>query len=451
MDDIKDFNVSNGHAFRLRIVNVNRYVYGIEIKAEDVTFGSEPPAIFKQLFLGDGSFLNSLLDKAISATKLDSTEKKGIDSSQSLLSKIDSFRKLYYSLLDDQERSNEYCYQTIKCCTDSQSTRKIFSDLANRLWELKVEFLKVQNEMAIKNKNLQFLIDANQKDVDACEKQNSKGSNKCDKLNKTLDSLSNEKKMLEIQKANLEKLGEELSKFTDEEIMKLVVFSNSFVSDHYSYITPPIYPEGDKLHLVIKISPVESSLVNKNNLYPLSDDEFPLTFFVKNKWRIFFSSGPFVALGKHLRSENFDALAQPDMDMLISDQSKYKIVSTGRSSTPIGLSAFATLGKKIDKSFGWGISTGVGLPIENKPRPFYFAGGSLSFGEKSQFNLMGGLTLSQVDKLKSELYLNINEQQYVAKPSIEYSKILRAGFFISLTYSIFDATNSNGLTSKSKR
>jgi hypothetical protein len=171
---------------------------------------------------------------------------------------------------------------------------------------------------------------------------------------------------------------------------------------------------------------------------------------VKRKWYVSFSSGPFAGLSSALRNETYSWQPQPDVNGEFSDSSRYKLVSTGKSSTPIGIAAFANMGTKFNYSLGLGISTGVGVSFINKIKPAYLAGLSLYVGDKQQLNLTLGAIFLPVEKLKKEIYPNIGTDLYAKKPSeIEFKNKLAKGFFLSISYTLysFDRFRNSAFTS----
>lgn len=184
---------------------------------------------------------------------------------------------------------------------------------------------------------------------------------------------------------------------------------------------------------------------------PLYNDSLGLDVFVENKWFVSFSSGPFVGIGKGIRNETYQWQAQPDGTGVISQNSQYKLVETDQKNYPVGFAAFANIGTKLTRGFGIAISPGVGVSIEDRPKPTYLIGPSFMFGEKQQLNISIGALFKKVEKFNPAAYPNLNTQ-FATKPSeVEYSSKFAPGGFLSISYTFFSYDRSKSVGSKSKK
>jgi hypothetical protein len=168
---------------------------------------------------------------------------------------------------------------------------------------------------------------------------------------------------------------------------------------------------------------------------------------------LFFSTGPFFGFGKKFVDDTYAYLPIRDSNNVVSDSSQFKLANTGASKVPPGIGAFAHFGTKFSSGFGVGITTGVGLTIENNPRPIYFLGPNISLGDNNQFNISGGCAITQVEKVKSELYPDFENTIFETKPTagISYSKKTATGWFVSLSYTVFTMNKTRNSSSKSKK
>lgn len=247
-----------------------------------------------------------------------------------------------------------------------------------------------------------------------------------------------------------------MDKISNEELMKLILFTDNLIASNFAYISPPIYPKGNLLDIGIEINPVDSNLLRKLNIAPQDDDSLGIQLFVKKKWYVGFSSGPFVAFGRKntFNQDSYSWQQQPDTIIngngIISDSSRYKLAKSGKTTLPVGLAAFANFGLKVTKNVGVGGTVGVGIIIEKNPRPIFFLGASLFLGSDwHQFNISLGAALVQI-KDKSGLYQD--NVLYSTKPTeIEYSKKTVVSGFISVSYTLFSSVNTRKASSKSKK
>jgi len=450
IDNLNKIELMHNLPFKIKIVNINRYYYDIKISTNDISYGSEPPVLFKQLFLGDGDYINNLI------AQLSGKETRNMTPKGNFLVALETFMGDYYRLMDININIYEYCTDKLKCCDEKE--KLTFSSMAGNLLELKLAYITFNEESTRNLSEIQSKIEdcANKKSKLEDTLKKATDAAKKNAIKEELKSLNCnvlevEKKGEEQLKADIDKLWQAISKISDTDIVKLILTQNNFVSDHYTYLSPPIFPTGNKLHVGINISPSDSSLIKKWSIMPLYNDSIDFNLFVKGKWFISFSSGPYVGFGKNMRYETFDWQPQPDVNNVISDSSKYMLVSTGNSNIPLGISAFANFGTKLSSNFGLGIATGVGLIIDKQPRPVYMIGIPFYFGDKQQFNISFGASFTQNQKLKSEIYPDLQNALYDNKSTIEYKPTFGYGGFVSISYTLFSIDKIRNTISKSSK
>lgn len=478
------------HKFKVGVVNINRYLYNVEINADDIEFASQSPALFNQLFLGNGldasDFLGSLM-KNISfgtfglnveslndsltndITKVLNKDllkfyKKYFKPEDNFETRVFEFIKHYNELLDNQLKAYKLCPQDIGCCEDDQIT---YSTLSNELFSLKIEYQKTIEKLTKQTADIGAKLTCiADKKAKMEQLKTEKDTAKIRQLNETIakldcnveegDTLTKQKTALEKNKGDQEKKWAPLDKISNEELMKLILFTDNLIASNFAYISPPIYPKGNLLDIGIEINPVDSNLLKKLNIAPQDDDSLGIQLFVKKKWYVGFSSGPFVAFGRKntFNQDSYSWQQQPDTIIngngIISDSSRYKLAKSGKTTLPVGLAAFANFGLKVTKNVGVGGTVGVGIVIEKNPRPVFFLGASLFLGSDwHQFNISLGAALVQI-KDKSGLYQD--NVLYSTKPAeIEYSKKTVVSGFISVSYTLFSSVNTRKATSKSKK
>jgi hypothetical protein len=474
VDDLKKIKVRYGKELKFIAINVNRYVYDVVFTIDDVSFGSEPPALFTNLFLGQGDFMDGLAKLA---------KPGGLEFSEypwkALETALIVFKQKYDELTDSYIKAYSDC-ETFECCEKIQ--KKKFSDYSRELLELKSVYHATMAE--IHNFSIQAETDLNSANT-TLEKMRSdyrkaagldeeikklKEDPKVDKQKlaekqrernaiKLTDTTQtfNEKTLAETAiktntqaKETIENIWTGFSKPTDEQLMRMVLFNNNLSKENFHYTAPPMYPQGDRLEFALKIAPRDTvnSIVTKWHSKPLDRDSTSFAVTVTKKSFVSFSSGVFIGFGDKFRDQTYQWQAQPNAENVITDSAKYKLVSTGNASPPIGFTALAHVGKKIAPGFSMAIAVGAGISIEDKPRPVYLSGLSFMFGNKQQFNISAGMACMQVEKIKTDLYPNMNSTIYDSKPAtIEFKKGLEAGGFVSVTYTIFTPGSRRGITS----
>lgn len=471
VSNLNDVKAKYREEFRIKVLNINRYNYNVEFSVDDIELGSEQPKLFKELFSGTGDYLNNLLNELKSSETPEIARQEGFNASK-FMSALKDFLVGYYAIMDRQLEAFSYCPTKIPDCNGKPDTKVLFSNMAMKLLHLKVSYQEyhtgVTDRLSLLKKRLKdsedrltSCIEEKEKiEADRVKAKDSKEKTKIDEDIRALgyDNLQNEvntnskNKLIAVTRiAQMEKFWTVISRITDEDLMKLTLFNNNFVADHFSYVSPPIYPEGNMIDIGLKFKPSDSSLIKKWNIMPLYSDSLGLNIFVKNKMFVSFSSGPFIGICKKIRGETYGWQPQPDAGGIITDSVKYKLVSTGEGNIPVGIAAFANIGKKFSEGFGLAISPGVGITAEKNPRPVYFLGGSLNFGKKNMFSLTGGFAFVLADQLKSELYPDPENKQYQNTSEIAYSKELKVGGFISISYTVFSFDKTKSVRSGIKK
>jgi len=469
VSNLSNIKVNYGEEFRIKVLNINRYNYNVEFSVDNIEFGSEQPKLFKELFTGSGDYLNNLLTELQNSKTIIKSVNGASDTSE-FSSVLDSFMIDYYKLVDKQLEAYSYCPANITDCNGKPDTKVLFSDMAMKLLHLKVSYQDYHegkaNGLSEIKKDLQDSEDSlkscNEKKEQLLDqiKKNPKDSVKikkkikalgCDKWQENINEITKNKSDIETSLAQLDKFWTVIARISDEDLMKLTLFNNNFVADNFSYVSPPIYPEGNMIDIGLKFKPSDSGLVKKWNIMPLYSDSLGLNIFVKSKTFVSFSSGPFIGIGKNIRGETYGWQPQPDAGGIVPDSAKYKLVSTGNGNIPVGIAAFANVGAKFSEGFGWAVSPGVGITAETNPRPVYFLGGSLNFGKKDMFSLTGGLAFVYADQLKSALYPDPGVTQYKKTDAIAYSKELKVGGFISISYTVFSFDKTKSIKSGIKK
>lgn len=478
----KELKMHNKDYVQFRILNINRYLYDIDIQTADVSYTSEVPALFRQFFQGDSlgflgrlmnGFTNSLPDGLKSQVNKQILDGKTVDN------KYDSFKKAllefndYYNSLEAEQLKAYYVCDAFSCC-DQDNFSIPYPILAEKLLnvrttlsEFQVYIGKYETITASRKKLSDYLaeqkscagtdeviavLEGKIKPLKALEKPSEGQKAELASLEKELAS-QNEKKCSKERKATLQQqidLEQEKLQFTtginnlqaslpsETDLKKLYLFVQNVRNQHNTFITPPLYAQGNRLELIIKTQRNDSSLAVKWDIMPLYDDSLYLSIPVTGKPMISFSSGSFVGFG--LRNKTY--VWQPALNNLnqVTDSSKYLLVEQGYTNPPIGFSALMHVQWKSRGSVAIGASVGVGLTIERTPNLAYLLGGTLFFGDLHQVAVTGGIAGMRVNRLS-------NNHQYLADQKILYSNTLkpdpiyypefRAGSFLSISYTLF--------------
>lgn len=447
---LSQFSVDHGQEFRLKVVNINRYNYGIGFVADEVEFGSEEPRLFKELFTGSGGSVLDGLIQSMSFLGAQQTDKMDSDQ-EKFIEDLKNFKEKYDLLLEKRLEAYRYCAKGINnCCSENAETT--FTKLSESLTDLKIDYADMmkglnkqvadKEKTAITSKNAYDECASREKRVQDSLKSAKTDAEK-EKLRKILEGLNCTAKKTKAEtdasafsdakneRTLIEKLWESAIKPTEEDLMKLVLFRDNLVRDHFSYTSPPVYATGNLLSIGLRISPDTNGLAHKWATMPLERDSIGLDIFVRWKWNVNFSSGPFGVFGGIKRSKEHGWVAEAS-DGVVTDSSFYRLTELHHRPLPFGLAAFANIGTKPYSWFGFGTSVGAGISLEARPRPVYMLGTYASFGERAQFNINVGLSLMEVNKgLAGDLHL---ETDYTSKQDINYETAIAYGGFVSVSY-----------------
>lgn len=490
--EVVNFNketLTSGKNVKFKIYNINKFLYDVSIADSVIHFDSEPSALFTRLFLGDSTLLGSLMGTFSDVTKMQSA---GLDN---LNKKIKCFVEKYNWLQNKVLDAYDPCY-SFPCCYSIE-----YTELANDLAVIRADAVNIQMKLDEKKK----IIEDNKKELDACEKNekdikdNSAAITKCEgeikDIKQKLPSLSGEDKKkkeeelakkeeelkkLQEDKAKLEKISSEkctgtkkeeykkkketaeneLSEISvintlltnlpsDKELKKIIVFLRNMVETNNSHTSDYISLNGNMLDLTINIAS-KDSIFKYFSIPEYKNDPLQIQIPILGKPFVSFSSGSFIALGKHLQNKTYSWQGTIGNNNTVSDSS-FTLVESGYTLPPMGFCALGNLEWKVSRSFGFGGSAGVGLSIEKSPRLAYLGGVSLFFGDLRQFTITGGFVGMQVNKLTNNFQTVVDNQViYTSKPSIEYYKEFKVGGFISLTYTPFKVYKTKTVKSKNK-
>ncbi|MGQ7944165.1 hypothetical protein [Flavobacterium sp. WC2509] len=435
--DFRDVKVQYNKPFRLKVINVNRYLYNVKATFDDEFLVSNEPELFKKLFKGEGFDMSLLTGLATSDAEAAAGFMGQDDETKKLLASYLEFKKKYNALLSNYINAYSVCLpEPVPCCEEKKGAEN-FKQLSEELATLNINNLAVSIEVTTN------LSQAEKDKTDLTAKLEKAAAKEKPGIQKKLQDNTNEITKLTAQKLILAELSKILADITDDKLSILVLFDNNFIAENYQIAFPAVYPKGDNLIFGLDIEPNNNEVTKKLVNVPLKEIHLKDDLRVRNKWFYSFSTGPFVGLGEKFREDEYGWQAQPGTSGVIDDTSSYKIISNGRSGLPIGISAMANYGVKLSNFYGLGGSIGVGATINENVHPAYFFGVTNFFGQDKQFNVTLGLAFIETEKLKKDLYPGIGTQLYNAPIDLEYTKKMEEGFFVALSYTVFSSTKVN--------
>lgn len=476
VDDLAHVKIKSQQLLRLRVANVNRYLYNVNVTVEDSVYGSSPPAMFNDFFSGNISLVENL--SSLSGKKLSEPvgeEDDGVKVKDEFKTDLKNFQTAYNELLDIQTKAYLFCPdKDIDCCSGSKGLEP-FSHYAGLLSTVNENIIQAEmiNLAGIPSSTeIVGQINVLQKKIDDCNKsiaaarkeledaETAKDQGKItaakEKLKKLVEGDCDTVKLA----VQLKTLREKLPLRTSLETLKasipthtalrrLYLFDRNISRDHYFYRLPPIYPQGDKLKIVLDINAIDTTITREMGFMPAYHDELNLEFSVRQKFLFSFSSGPFIAWGRHLSLPDYGFKQIPASGTVIGPDARYRLDRTGKTAVPLGLAGYANATWKLDRFLGVGGSLGVGYTFNQESiLPGIMAGVTATLGDQQRLNFTFGYAGIQVKELKKDLYLG---NVYAEAPALEYSKPLRGGCFAGVSYSILKSAGKISIFSGSKK
>lgn len=451
LKNLNDFKLGHHQSFRVIVMNVNRYLYEVKVATDDVELTSRDTLdLFKGLGLGDAS---KLLDYLTKLSKGGDGFALMEEKEELFINKTRSFTKKLFEI--EKTRIGLYNYgacNEIKCYTcDNAVDKHPIDEMLADLRDIKIEYLKISSSLNTKIVELtEFKNCPNDVDrfTDSLKKPNLdlKKKKRFEERIKECNGINYNDEMAKLdtyktRKAAIDSLMTMIYKIKTEELISSIMTVNNAYKDHYYFVSPPIYPGGHRLNLSLNIRPITNP---KTSYMPMYADSISIEAFVKGKWAITFSSGPFF---NNFNSEYSEYGWKPIIE---DDSTRYKLDVIGKSKTSYGLATFANFGLPLNRSLALGISSGVGLTISSEPKPAFFLGGHLAIGDKSQFVVSGGISVSIAKSLNTDFY-NLQQSYPNDKTELHYSTTPATGCYISLSYAFLTPSYTKKGTSKSKK
>ncbi|MGO4289851.1 hypothetical protein [Chitinophaga sp. RAB17] len=463
-------------AFQLKIVNVNRYLYEVKIEGTDVHYESEMPPLFRAIFTGDstgllGTLLNSLssnLPKSMSANPGFSGQVDQFESD--LATFFNNYNELRALRLNAFYLCNKF-----PCCGENEIGQS-YEEFITSLFNLRLSLSHLQRVAKEETPVQQQALADKQAVLKACTDLAKRIADNQKKLAAETDSAKRVPLEAEISTdrgnlCNQPNLSQEIVEIeqslaayknvaalqttlpSDEDLEFLYLFVHNIRKQNNEFLTPPIYATGNRLELIITVKPWDTSFVTKKAIMPLYYDSSYADMPVLGRPFFSFSSGSFMAIERYMQNKTYDWQPVSGDSNVVSGSSKYRLVESGYSLPVMGFAALANIEWKFGASIGAGFSAGAGLTIETSPRICYLGGASVFFGDVRQLALTAGLAATQVNRLKSNYEAMATQKiLYDTKPAgAEYFKELKAGGFISLTYTPFSGSRKSLFRAATKK
>jgi hypothetical protein len=421
--------------FKIKVIHINRYLKDVTITADDLMYKSEAPPLFDDFFGASGQLIGKLREGISALASKDSSLYKEFEK------KLEAFVAIINELKETRDQAYSLCCEATKNCGEIALPAS-FSQISSRYFDLTVSYNKLLKELkrqtAERDAAKAKLAKVNEEWTKAKDADKPALAAAQQRIEAELQQFAAD---LDDNRKGLEELWAAFEKPTANDIRKLVLFAKNYLKENYTFSTPPIYPLGNRMNVKLNIDSKDDLEEFRERILPTDHQALEIEGPVLNKWLFSFSSGPFIGFSDALYETNYEFQKVPSSGNRIDETALYNLTASGTTNPPLGLSALAHFENKFAENFGAGASIGVGLTIENKPRPAYLAGVSFFIGDARRFALTGGVAAMQVDVLKKDLYPD--GLLYKSTEPLKYYKDLRMGGFFSITYTFFTIESKN--------
>lgn len=157
MLNIGNLSFPNNSQFRLKIENINRYLYDVNVEGTNVNYGSEVPELLNKFLIGDTSLMTKLSQKFAQSGELKvyATGEESIeDNIGSLLSDLEDLKLKLIDLEVEKLSAYDIC-NSFLCCESQEkinlrkTTAKDYASIAKELVSIKHKIPTIQ--LAINN------------------------------------------------------------------------------------------------------------------------------------------------------------------------------------------------------------------------------------------------------------------------------------------------------------
>jgi hypothetical protein len=462
--DIYNETLRSGQTVQLKVVNVNLFRFNVTINDSVIDYGSIPNSLFNQLFIGDSNILGRVL-RVFGSGAVPLATSETAEDFDNLFFAIQCLLKKYNGYNAVLLTAYNLC-TSFDCCLGP--TGEFYRDLIDNLTDVRLLAGKIQHDINLqksdfnkKNEELKTCTKINA-DLEALQKERTKIDDikvgdrtefQKKRLTEIIDQVNDleskkcKSEKIEALKADIVKLKENidavsaidnlLTSLPSEQQLRLLQISIGDMVARNGVYRHLLNTSGNALEFSLQVSSKDSIsklLASPTYNHPPIVVQMP----VIGRTHVSFSSGFFVALPKYLQNKTYQWQQRPDAANNVSDTAKFLLVQTGYSSPPVGFAALGNIGFKFHRDYGLGISIGVGITIESKPRPSYLLGISAQFGNERQFILTGGVAGMSIDKLQANWEAVATQKVfYSTAPPVDYYREFRIGSFLSLTYTPF--------------
>lgn len=383
-------NFKEGEQYKIKVKNINRFLYDVSINSKAQSYVSNPTAIIGPVF---GSLTQLNAELATDLTTVNQANKDALNNCIKYVRDIDI-------LLLDLAKKDDAIQKKLRMIYKSVISEEDVGNINNSNNLLKSAFDLITK-------------------VDGLVKQVSLNDNEC---------------FLKVL-AQYESLG------YHEKLNKYAKIITNLSEDAFQYESPPIIVERDFATFSINITPKNLKDVEVT-VMPLRKDSISVKIPVfSRRAKLSFSTGFFVDGIQNGDSYLYKPIAKND------SVNVYQLVKeNNKNKRNIGVSSLAHLMWPLSSTYKSspvkaGFLIGLGLPFKQSPNIRIMLGGSVAIGKKEQLLLSVGYAGTTVKEPSSTIDADILDGKFLFKDTsfqIPYINKVDGGFFLSATFNVFE-------------
>lgn len=363
-------NIQGGELIRIKVKNINTYLYNINIDDSSTTYSSGNPSIIASILGGLGSVADIPL---LAAGEDDPTNIKNLPK--------DKLENPFVALID-------------KIHSDFSSYRYLISKL-----RIVDEFVPASELNLINTEELLDLINLAHEQYPS-EIKKYKGDPDSTKIDNSYQAISKHK--------------------YKEKISSIQLIIDNFTEEYHTYESHPITAVGDELNINLTFVPALADGFSKFE-YPIQQESVFTNIPVRQLFKLVWSSGLFYSglQDDHLEFSMLDTSA---LDSQFSTRRK------------MGVSALANYLWKPSLYFGLGGHLGFGFDINSERNLMLIYGISCSIGRQNNLLLHAGFAMGKESYFTDDVRNKVENTSYLEVPSISRSSRIENRFQFGLSY-----------------
>ena len=213
-----------------------------------------------------------------------------------------------------------------------------------------------------------------------------------------------------------------------ENLISGAILELNMTEENFNFISSPYSAKSNEIQLSAYISPLSTEIIPE---IPLKKDSISISIPIRrNGIQITYSSGLFGA-----KNENENYSYSPIIKQT-GELDYYKIEAEQLNNMNFGICANVHFLKQFSHKLSGGIHCGLGIPVEKKPNIYALIGPTVAFGVKNRMILNIGYAAGFANSISKTISLT-QKFKDTAIP-IVYNRILKGTFGASLTFNIYE-------------